>query len=199
MGKPTGHSRPFTESSSQNQGSWTGDGSSNEITYQLACSRPITQCIYPLCASMALCLIIHGGSDDNSHHRHGIQYIIHTNTQAQIIFETNQQNSTTGTSTHVVAPKTKQPNNDDDDPRFRFRFPQNQNISTFPHTKARFEQEEGITHGSLSEDPWSPCGTFYCARQGKGREGKRKKTINGACRVSDNSFSTDLAVPVVYV
>jgi hypothetical protein len=46
--------------------------------------------------------------------------------------------STTANSTHSE-PKTNQLNNDDDDPRYCFRFPKNQNISTFPHTKSTFE------------------------------------------------------------
>ena len=125
---------------------------------------------------MALCLIIHGGSYDNSHHRHGIQYIIHTNTQAQIIFETNQQNSTTGTSTHVVAPKTKQPNKDDDDPRFRFRFPKK------TKTSPRFRTQKHV----LSRRKASPTAHYPRIRglhvelftvrdKGKGGKGRGKK------------------------
>jgi hypothetical protein len=90
--------------------------------------------------------------------------------------------STTANSTHSE-PKTNQPNNDDDDPRFHFRFrsPKNQNISTFPHTKSTFEQEEGIKASTAHRPKIRGLHVELCTVRDKGRvEGR--KMINGACR-----------------
>jgi hypothetical protein len=104
--------------------------------------------MYPSCAWTAPCLTLHGGSDDDSHHSHGIQYI-HTNIHLESsLKEINRQNSTTANSTHShprqnnpttttipvsvsVSPKTKT------SPRFRTQ-------------KARLSRRKGSRHPRLT-------------------------------------------------
>jgi hypothetical protein len=66
-------------------------------------------------------------------------YNTYTHNYTTSDYPRNQSRKFHNRQLHALAPKTNQPNNDDDDPRFRFRFPKNQNISTFPHTKGTFE------------------------------------------------------------